>query len=68
MIRNVLIIQEYDLIKSLNGIFFWLKKLPILGKFISEKIYKYILKIVESVSWISLIIPFFTKILSLIHI
>lgn len=64
MIRNVLIIQEYDLIKSLNGIFFWLKKLPILGKFISEKIYKYILKIVESVSWISLIIPFFTKIIS----
>lgn len=64
MIRNLLIIKEYDLIKALNGLFFWLKKLPVLGKIVSEKIYKYILKIVESISWISLIIPFITKIIS----
>lgn len=64
MIRNVLIIEEFNLIKSLNGIFFWLKKIPILGKLISANIYKHILKIVESVSWISLILPFITKIIS----
>lgn len=64
MIRDILIIQEYNLIKSLNSILFWIKKFPILGKKISVNLYRYILKLVESTSWISLIFPFVTKIIS----
>ncbi len=64
MIRDILIIQEFNLIKSLNSILFWIKKFPILGKKISVNLYRYILKVVESASWISLILPFITKIIS----
>ena len=64
MIRDVLLIQEYNLITSVNSFFFWLLKIPFLGKIISRKIYKTILKIVEKSSWISLILPFITKVFS----
>lgn len=62
MIRNVRLIQEYDFYNKINGFMYFLIKLPILGKWISQKIYKKILKLVGALSFISIIFTFISKI------